>query len=162
MDALQLMRDQAAFVEDIASRVLADVTDEHATWRPGGSAAVNTIASTTFHVYLTEDRLVSRAFDATPLIGSWQARLGVDPSSIWTASDLPIATLREYAAAVHAHTKQLLESAKVADLEQELETPAGKRTVARSLSIALVVHKATHIGDVSALLGCQGLKGFPF
>ena len=160
MDALQLLREQAAFVEDITSRVLAEVTDVHAYWQPEGSAG-NTIASTTFHIYLTEDRLVHRAQGAPPLIDGWQERLGVDPASLWTASDLKMDELRAYAAAVVANTRGFLETVQLADLEREIDTPRGKRTVATSLSLALVIHKSTHVGDVSALLGCQGLKGFP-
>ena len=161
MDALQLLREQAAFVEDVTSQVLAQVTNEHGAWRPEGSAG-NTIAATAFHIYMTEDQLVSRARGAEPLFESWKERLGVDPGSLWTANGLDMDQMRAYAAAVHANTKQFLETAAPADLEREVDTPRGKRTVAQRISLALVVHKATHIGDVSALLGCQGLKGFPF
>lgn len=160
MDALQLLREQAAFTEDVTSSVLAQVTNQHGSWWPEGSAG-NSIAATSFHIYLTEDRLVSRARGAAPLIDQWQDRLGVDPASLWTASGLDMDQIRAYAAAVHANTKQFLEAATPADLEREIDTPRGKRAVATSLSLALVIHKATHIGDVSALLGCQGMKGFP-
>ena len=160
MDALQLLREQAAFVEDVTSRVLVDVTDVHAYWQAEGSAG--TIASTTFHIYLTEDRLVHRAQGTPPLIDTWQERLGVDPASLWTASQLKMdEMLRAYAAEVVANTRGFLQTVQPADLEREIDTPRGKRTVATSLSLALVIHKSTHVGDVSALLGCQGLKGFP-
>jgi hypothetical protein len=30
------------------------------------------------------------------------------------------------------------------------------------LSLMLVIHKANHTGEIAALLGSQGVRGFPF
>ena len=163
MDALSLLRDGAASTEERMRSVFAPVTREHAGWRLPGSTA-NTIAATFFHVYNGQDNLVHRVLLEQPPIfesGGWAERLGVDAKTVWSAPPPDPDLLRAYADEVQAATVPALEALAPGVLDREEETPRGRRTVGARLLLMLVTHKGTHMGEIAALLGCQGLKGFP-
>jgi hypothetical protein len=165
MDAVTLMRQQVSLAEGLAARVIENVTQAQAGWRLEG-ATTNTIAPTIFHAYHTEDRIVHLIAQGKPTVfeaGGWKERLGVDRETMWTTTDpIDVDQVRAYAKAVHADSLAYLETADGADWERETEGPGGKRPLATILSLGLVVHKMGHLGEVAALLGCQGTKGLPF
>jgi uncharacterized damage-inducible protein DinB len=164
LDALDLLRTQAATTNDLLTRVVADLTPAQAVWHVPGSTA-NPIAPTLLHVYFVEDRLVQRLHGSPPLFEQhgWRDKLGYDPDAPWSplAAADPTA-LRAYAAEVRAATERYLAGLDPATLEQEIDAPRGRRPLATYLSLLLVTHKATHTGEIAAALGSQGVKGFPF
>ena len=164
MDALTLLREQNETAEGLMSQVFAEVTPEQATWKLPGSTA-NAIAPTFLHIYHAEDAVIHR-LSGQPTIfetGGWQQKLGFDPNAQWSEIARPdIATYRAFAAAVRAATREYLASVDPNTLEQEVQTPRGPRTLAARLTMILINHKITHAGEIAALLGCQGVKGFPF
>lgn len=164
LDALTLLREQAKQADKLLTDVFANVTPEQLVWLPEGGMT-NPIGSTFLHLYHVEDRLTHRLLGDKPTLfdaNGWQARLGYDPANPWTPPSLvDLSALRAYAAEVAADTKTCLEGLTLEALEQEISTPRGSRPVHATLSLALVVHKFTHTGEISALLGCQGVKGFP-
>jgi uncharacterized damage-inducible protein DinB len=164
MDALVLLRDLAARSDDLMTQTFAAVTAQQAAWRQEGSTA-NPIAATLLHVYYLEDRFVHRD-TGTPLIfeaGGWADRLGYDPAAPWSPSARPDPdACRAYAAEVRAATRDYLERLDPRRLEEEVDSSRGKRPRVAMLSLLLVTHKSTHVGEIAALLGCQGVKGFPF
>ena len=165
MDAVTLMRQQAAFTEGLAARVIASVTQEQSAWRAAGGTT-NPIAATIFHAYHTEDRIVHLAAQGKPTVfeaGGWKERLGVDRETMWTTTaPIDVEQVRAYTKAVHADSVAYLERTDGAGWEREVDGPLGKMTLAALLSLGLVVHKSLHLGDVSACLGVQGAKGLPF
>jgi len=164
MDALTLLREQVATIERVFGQVFDPVTPEQAVWRGEGSTA-NQIAALFLHVYTGEDRAVQRARGRRPLLETdgWAVRLGYDVAAAWSPIDSPdLEAYRAYAAAVSAATREYLANVEPGEIEREVETPRGKRTVVGMLSLGLITHKLTHLGEIAALLGCQGVKGFPF
>ena len=165
MNALELLREQAATAEQGMRAVLGLVAAEQAHWRGEGSTA-NTVASALYHVYLSEDRAAGPLLGATTTrleAGGWPAKIGVSPDEVWSAEGRPdFAALRGYAEEVAAETQRLLGQLDPAALEREMDTPRGKRTVGSRLGLLLVIHKASHMGEIGAVLGAQGAKGFPF
>jgi hypothetical protein len=164
MDALTLLREQVAMTERVFRQVFATVTPEQAIWRGEGSTA-NQIAALFLHVYTGEDRAVQRARGRPPLLETegWAAHLRYDVAAPWSPIDAPdLEVCRAYAAAVSAATSEYLANVEPGEIEREVETPRGKRTVVGMLSLGLITHKLTHMGEIAALLGCQGVKGFPF
>lgn len=167
MDAVALLRDQAAVTDSLMTQVFAKVTTpEQALWRLPG-ATTNPIAATYLHAYMTEDRSVQRQLGRPALCESdeWRQLLGYGPSEIWTMQTSPnLDVCRDYAAAVRASTVRFLDGLNPNDerLEQQVQTPRGTRPLGDLLSLALVMHKFGHMGEIAALLGCQGEKGFPF
>jgi uncharacterized damage-inducible protein DinB len=164
LDALIMLRDQAAVADDLMAQVIRELTAAQAAWRPEGSTA-NPIAATLMHVYSTEDRQIQGMQVKQALFESrgWQDRLGTDPNAGWASAVHPDPdALRAYAAAVRAASHAYLNGIDSATLDQEIDSPRGKRPLAASLALLLVTHKLGHMGEISALLGCQGVKGFPF
>ena len=72
--------------------------------------------------------------------------------------------LHEYAEAVFASTDEYLAGLTDSDLEQKLETKTavGERTVFDMLNGAVLFNIAWHTGEIAALKGQKGLKGYPF
>lgn len=164
MDALDLLRDQAANADRMLLQVFSPVTPDQAAWRLSGSMA-NTIGATFMHVYHSEDRMVHGALGSPSVFerGSWHERLGYDPETVWTYAGKPDpGLLLEYAGAVSAATQAYLSGLRPDAMEREVETPRGTQPMASRLSVYLVVHKFQHMGEIAALLGCQGVKGLPF
>ena len=163
MDALALLRDQAGNADDLLIRVFTPVTPEQGAWRLPDSTA-NTIAATFLHAYYTEDAMLHRLLGGRTVFeeGGWHQRLGYDPAAAWTLDAKPeTSLLLSYAAAVTAATRDYLANLAPAALDHEVETPRGRRVLAFRLSVYLVAHKFQHAGEISALMGCQGLKGLP-
>jgi uncharacterized damage-inducible protein DinB len=165
MDALTFLRDEAERVDGLLTQVFASVTPEQACWKLAGSTT-NTIAGDFAHVYYSEDALVNKRLQNKPTIfetGGWAVTLGYDPESAWTAAEpVDVDAYRAYAREVRAATKRFLDELDSSALEREVVGPRGPRPMAASLSILIVIHKATHMGEIAALLGCQGVQGFPF
>lgn len=164
MDALAMLNFQATTANDLLTQVFAPVTAARGAWRLDGSTA-NAITPTFLHVYISEDRVVSGVLGRQPIWESagWGARLGVDPANPWSMAPLTdLAPCREYASAVRAATQALLPTLDAAALDREIPTPRGARPLGEALSFALVLNKVVHLGEISALLGCQGERGFPF
>jgi uncharacterized damage-inducible protein DinB len=118
------------------------------------------------HLYFSEDRMVQQRRRGLPTIfeaGGWRERIGFNPDAPWaqTTQADPDA-MRAYAAEVHGATKRFLESLQPDELEQEVEGMRGRSPLATVLTVSLVIHKASHMGEIAALLGSQGVRGFPF
>ena len=167
MDALALLKQQVATANDLMTQVFAGVNQIQAGWRLEGSTA-NPIGATFLHAYFNEDRVVQEyAQGQRPLwdTAGWRERLHYDPSAPWSPATLAVTdpeACRAYAVDVHAATRRYLESLQPGALEREIEGPRGTRPLFIPLSWLLVTHKLGHMGEIAALLGCQGVKGFPF
>jgi hypothetical protein len=164
MDTLALLNFQATMAHDLLTQVFAPVTPIQGAWRLEGSTA-NAITPTVLHVYTSEDRLISGVMGRPTLweSGEWGARLGVDPANPWAMAPLDdLAPCREYASAVRAATMALLPTLDAAALDRAIPTPRGARPLGEALSFALVLNKVVHLGEIAALMGCQGERGFPF
>ena len=163
MDAVTLLREQAKMAADLFSRVLDPLTDEQALWKPEGGKT-NPIAATVVHVAFGEDRVVQGQQGKPPLFESngWAARIPLNPREPW--AELPRVSaeaLRAYVAEVAAATQSYLEGLRNEDVSREVTTPRGTRPLVNTLSLLLIVHKFTHIGEIAGLLGCLGVTGFP-
>jgi hypothetical protein len=74
--------------------------------------------------------------------------------------DLP--ALHDYARAT-AHTLlSWVASLTPEDLERTISTPIGDLNLGQILELFIIAHINNHSGEISALKGCQGLKGYPW
>jgi len=114
--------------------------------------------------------------------GAWAGRTGVSdpppgPGDDWATRfeawcrrvrvDLP--AFRAYAKAVYEATDAYLATLPAAlpdaELSREVDLSAmgmGKKTVGFVLDNALLGHAYCHCGEISAIKGVQGKKGYPF
>lgn len=165
MTGLDVIRNQSKMAADLFAQSFAGVTDEQCGWHAEGSKA-NAIGPTFVHVHLTEDRFIS-ARQGRPTIleaNGWGERLHFDPAQSWWEQKVTDANaLRAYAAEVNAATQAYLSDLDPSTLDQTIEMGGfGNQTLAWGLSLTTVIHIMLHFGEISALLGEQGAKGFPF
>jgi hypothetical protein len=163
VDGLTLLRQQIALVESLIPQIAEQITPQRAAWRAEGSTT-NPIGLTLLHMFQGEDAAVQEAQSRPPLFqfGNRVTRMGVETNDPWKATATPdLPALWEYGAAVAAATSAWLDTVSPAVLDEQIETPRGPRPRAVRLSLSLVMHKMTHLGEVAALLGMQGIKGFP-
>ena len=67
-----------------------------------------------------------------------------------------------YAKAVAGALHEWLAGQTAADLERKVNTPVGEHSVAQALIVFVIWHLDAHCGEIAALKGCLGAKGYPF
>lgn len=153
--------------------VVADLTQEQADWTPPGLA--NPIGATYWHTASSVDDLVHRWIQGgEPLYlkEGWQGKvLTVAPSEPGRGGDMlaymqairvDVPTLHQYFAVVAKAAQSWLASVTPEELGREMETPFGTVTVGALLERFGVWHISAHCGEIAALKGCLGAKGYPF
>jgi hypothetical protein len=157
----------------ILGQVVADLTQEQADWIPPGIA--NPIGALYWHTISGADEVVHKwSRGQAPLYqkDGWQEKvLTVSVPEPGHDGDYLayMRTIRVDVAALHAYTKAVAEAVQAwlaslapEDLERELETPIGKLNVGQMLETFVIWHINAHCGEISALKGCQGARGYPF
>ncbi len=173
MNTVELVQYSLDTALGILSQVTADLTQEQADWTPPGIA--NPIGAMYWHTISGADDVVYRwMLGQEPLHQreGWQAKVLTvavpEPQGpegwleYMRALRVDLPTLHEYAQAVAADLKNWLSSLTPKDLERKLNTPIGEYTLAHTLEVFVIWHINAHCGEISALKGCQGAKGYPF
>ena len=162
----------------LLEETISDVSDEMAHFSLPGKALP--IAAAYVHYVSGEDWLIHSLFQGAPplMAGPWAGRYGVSepppgPGDDWASRfeawsrrvrvDLP--AFRAYAKAVYEATDGYLATLADSELTREVDLSAmgmGKQTVGFVLDNALLGHAYCHCGEISALKGAQGKKGYPF
>lgn len=173
MNTVELVQYSLGKALEILGQVTADLTPEQADWLPPGCA--NPIGSMYWHTISGADDVVHRwILGQEPLYqrAGWLDRvLAVavpEPREPEKYHDYMLAlrvrlpALHEYAQAVAADLQGWLATLSPADLKRVVHTPIGDHTVAQVLELFVIWHINAHCGEISALKGCQGCKGYPF
>ena len=175
--AAQVLRSALDGAHQVLEATMADVDDELANRPAPGNA--NPIGSSYAHVVLAEDALVNGFLKGqAPLaISSWAGRTGTDkpmPMPGMAEGDLGewyhtarvnLAAFREYAQAVYAASAEFIGSADEATLARPVDmSMAGMGTIPLAAMFATFVvgHCNNLCGEISAVKGAFGLKGYPF
>jgi hypothetical protein len=158
---------------------MGDVTEGMAHWGPPGVALP--IGAAYAHFVTSEDWAVNVLFrGGAPLFaGTHAGRTGLselppDPASAkdWAGEfaawsrrvRIDLTTFRAYAQSVYASTDSYLSSAPDTELERPLDLSAvglGTQSVGFVVNNAVIGHAFCHCGEISALKGVQGKKGYP-
>jgi hypothetical protein len=157
----------------ILGQVTADLTQEQADWMPTGIA--NPIGALYWHTISGADEVVykwCRGQEPLHQKDGWREKVltvsapepehGGDYLAYMRAIRVDLPVLHEYAKAVAATTQDWLASLTPEDLERKLNTPIGELNLAQMLETFVIWHINAHCGEISALKGCQGVKGYPF
>ena len=167
MDALTLLKTQVAGGRRDWNSVTGDMTEEQLQWRPPGIA--NPIVSLVAHAIGGQDNAVNVVAQGKPKVwdaNNWGEKLKISPvgrQDLEAGRNLrvDIELFKEYANEVFASVDAFLDQAKPEDLDREVQGFGGNMVpLGRQLSIFLVTHFMGHLGEVSALKGCQGGKGW--
>jgi hypothetical protein len=173
MNTVELIQYSLGNAFGILGQVVADLTQEQADWAPPGIA--NPIGTTYWHAVSSVDEIVSKWIRGeNPLCqeGGWREKVlivsvpepghGGDYGAYMRAIRVDIAVLHAYTKAVAEAVQCWLASLAPQDLERELETPVGKLSVGQMLETFVIWHINAHCGEIAALKGCLGAKGYPF
>ncbi len=171
MDAISALRMEAQWAHEEFDLTTADVDAEVAHRTPQGQAG--NVGSSMAHAIYSEDSLVNGMLgNKAPLAAStFAGKTGISELSMsnapeWVRSvriDLPL--FREYAKAVAAATDQYIASLKESDLDRMIDLTQwglGMRPVAWVLGALSIGHLHDLTGEISAIKGTHGLKGYPF
>ncbi len=176
--------DQFKAVTGVLGATMTDVTAEVANWKPGGLA--NPVGTTYAHLLVVSDAFLNGILrGGAPLFAStFAGKTGIselppmpdpgNPRFAFYADDcrawalratIDLDAIRPFAAAVFASVEEWLAGVT----EETLAAPVdlsflgmGISTAGFVLHNAILAHIASHAGEIAAIKGLQGLKGYPF
>ncbi len=166
------LKSAVEFAHQVLEGTMADVDDELANRQPQGNA--NSIGSSYAHTILSEDAIVNGMLrGGAPLSdGDWSGRTGVDRPQPWTSGEdlgkwyhsvqVDLSAARRYAQAVYASTSEFVDSLDDASLMKEIEIFGMRMTLAMALEGFVTGHCSSLAGEISAIKGTFGRKGYPF
>ena len=172
MSKAQLIKQQLDITRMVVNGTMADITTDQAMAAPAGKA--HPIGANLAHLIMSEDNVVNGALKgAQPLmLSTFAGKTGVSEPPPAPGGDrdgwakrvqVDIPALREYATAVHEATDTYVSGLSDSDLERTVEFgPMGQQPISNVLSLIAIVHASNHIGEVSALKGVAGARGYPF
>jgi hypothetical protein len=171
MNTVELLTYSLSSAFDILDQVTADLTQQQADWIPPGTA--NPIGALYWHTISSVDQIVHqwcRGEEPLSQRAGWHKRVELAGSSGGGQEtleemqairvDLPV--LHDFARAVAEVTQNWLTSLQPEDLEREIHTPIGTLNLAQLLETFVIWHINAHCGEIAALKGCQGARGYPF
>jgi hypothetical protein len=147
--------------------MVSDLTPEQFSFRPPGTA--NPIAPTLHHIIAVHDRIANELIlgrERQWVRGEWAAKLGL-PSSFRLEPEhaefgnFDFSAYRPYIDAVYEKAMAVLESLADEDFEREVQGFGGPVRLGTLVGRTMLVHFATHLGEIAAIKGVQGLKGLP-
>lgn len=170
-DAVQTIRDAFDGSHNWYQGTVADVTEEQAHALPPGTA--HPIGALALHILNSEDAMINGSVLGQQPIwfrDGWGEKLGV-PALLRqdneTARGVRVtpAALQEYAQAVYANTAEFFGGLTPADLDERMIDMGGgmdPMPLGKFLTQALLGNNYAHTGEISALKGVLGSKGYPF
>jgi hypothetical protein len=158
MNTVELLRFSLGTAFDILRLVTADLTQEQADWMPPGTAP--SIRDVYWHALTYVDYFVREYFiEGNRLPDTVESRPDVLRMQTVEAD---VSELHEFASEVESTVQGWLSTQTPADLELKRHTTIGELNVGQMLEIYVIWHINAHCGEISALKGCQGLKGYPW
>jgi hypothetical protein len=173
MNAVELLQHSLDNAFGIFGQTTADLTQEQADWQPPGIA--NPIGAMIWHTIsgaddvfygwvLGQESLRQREgwADRCLTVSAPEPEHGGDWLAYMRAIRVDLAACQEYSEVVAEAIKAWLGSVAPEDLERVIKLPFGEYNVAQAFDLFIVWHVNAHCGEISALKGCQGAKGYPF
>jgi hypothetical protein len=182
-----LLREQFQAAVGLLEGTMADVTEEAAHWRPAGTA--NPIGACYAHVLISLDAFVNGMIkEGTPLYVSdfiGKSGLSIPPPASDSANPgtpdyghyaedfhawahrvtIDLEALRSYGRTVFESVDGWIAGLPEGALSEQVDLSSlgmGQSTVGFLVTNAIVGHAFSHAGEIAALKGLQGMKGFPF
>jgi hypothetical protein len=157
MNTVELLQYSLNTAFDVLDLVTADLTQEQADWQPPGEAS--SITANYWHVLAHVDFVLKNYFitgddtgfesDAPPEIRMQNVKMAVS-------------ILHKRAGEIKKAFQDWLSSLTPADLDVEINTSVGPLNVGQAVELFIVWHINVHCGEISAIKGCQGFKGYPW
>jgi hypothetical protein len=169
MNGIQTVIAAVKASHDWFNGTVADVTHPQAIALPAG--VTHPIGELITHILNSEDGTIHSMAQGKPTIwerDGWGKKLGVANMMFHDnrgarAFKVDPASLVDYQKAVQAATVKYLGGLKDADLDRLVDAgPLGKVPLGGLLLNGMVGNTFAHTGEISALKGLHGAKGYPF
>lgn len=176
MTALELIKEEMKDAHELFNGTVGDITEDQLHKDPGGKAFP--IGATYAHLVVSEDVIMhSMVIGKQPLYETnFKNNTGLsepmppmdenwsDANEKWGRSvQVDLKKLREYSKAVFEATEVYLNTLQDNDVDKEIDLGDwGKKTLANLLYTMIIGHTYSLAGELSALKGIQGAKGYPF
>ncbi len=164
METRECIQDALDRIKQTTTRVVTGLSPHELMWRPGPEC--NPIGLMFFHQARSEDAIVQGRIQGQPQVwesGEWYQKLNMPVSESGSGYTLEqiaafrvpeLKDLMDYSEAVRARTLEYLKGKNNDEFNKVISTPRGDVTIG-ALFIAIVVHSAQHVGDISYLRGMQ-------
>ncbi len=164
--AAELLVAQFQSAHDWVNGTVGDVNNDQAHWKPDGLPSP--IGAQFIHIVTSEDVFVNMLKGTAPLFSNTPTGASeMPPQGDWrewsNAVEVDMDAARKYSQAVFQATADYLASLSDADVSAEIDLTGqgfGKQSRGQVLSI-LLLNTYSHVGEISALKGLQGHKGYP-
>lgn len=178
MNSLDLVKSQLKDARETFVGTVEDLTQDMLEVKPGGIALP--IGAVYAHLVYSEDLVIQGLLRHIPALytTSFAGKAGAQPDmpdfmqpewpikhAAWAQSaQFNLSQLEAYAQAVYAATDKYISALAEPDLEKEIQIGdgAGAKSLASILTNYVILHYATEAGEISALKGMQGKKGYAF
>lgn len=175
---LQILKDEIKNARETLEGTVADIKEEHLHKNPGGKAS--TLAGAYAHLISSEDVIVQSMLQGkAPLYettfsgktGASEIMPAMDAQwaeshAKWSKSvQLDLAKFREYAQAVYEATDEYLSGLSDEDVEGDVDLSSlgmGSKQLAYLLYAFIAGHTNNLAGEISAIKGVFGERGYPF
>jgi len=156
MNTVELLQHSLDFAFEVLGLVTADLTQEQADWQPPGIA--NSITANYSHILAYMDWILEGIlipYDDSPF-------LDPPPEIVLQDVQVELSDLHKRAGGLRKAYMDWLSSLTPADLDMELKTTIGPLNLGKTVELYVVWHINVHCGEISAIKGCQGAKGYPW
>ncbi len=176
LTALQVLKEELKHARETFESTANDIAEEHLHKDLGGLS--HPLGATYAHLVFSEDVIVQGMLQGkSPLYETtWKDKTGAsepmpamddhwsENNTKWGKSvQINFPQMKEYAKAVFDTTAQYVDSLKEEDLEKEIDLGSwGKKPLVHMLYAFLIGHTYSLAGEISALKGVNGAKGYPF
>jgi hypothetical protein len=156
MNNVELLQHSLDFAFEVLGLVTADLTQEQADWQPPGLAG--SITANYAHIITYMDWILEKIL--LPCDDS--EFLDPPPEIVMQNVQEELSYLHKRAGEVRKAYQNWFSSLAPEDLDVELQTTVGPLNVGQTVELYVTWHVNVHCGEISALKGCQGLKGYPW
>jgi hypothetical protein len=173
MTAIELLSQQLKDAHQVFLATLEGITDDQANFQPPGKAL--SVAAVWIHHVEGEDAFLSAASGQPSLASTdWVNKTGASqpqPTDNWAETypawsqqvKASVESLFAYTKAVFAASEAYVATLKPEDLEATRDMGhMGQATVLTIVSSYIIAHCLQINGEISAIKGVQGLKGYPW
>jgi uncharacterized damage-inducible protein DinB len=166
MDIKTYIEQQIARARHWSDLATKDITTEQLNWLPPGT--VNPISAILVHMVFGEDHFIHSILQDGPRCWDthdWSQRLGIhippggpEGWDEFKTTQISLDAVQAYEQTVRAATDTYLARLTTEELERQVNYFGNMVPVAHVL-MTLVVHTASHAGEIAAIKGTQGVQG---
>lgn len=172
MNSIQLLTTQLKSAHELLETTISGVDETSAHFTAIGKAMP--LGAAYAHAVISEDMILCQMLTHTTPLADNNAETGLSipmpTMDKWKTHEqwyqtvkVDLAKLRVFAQKVYEATEKYISTLKESDLDEEIDIPGmGIRTRAHIISDFIIMHLASLAGEISAIKGVQGLKGYPF